>query len=385
MTPWLIAAAVFFLLAQHPFITYPLSLWCLRRVRPAPPTEPEPVPLRFAICVCAYNEEKVIEAKIANLLALQVREPETQLLVYVDAAVDRTTALLEPYQDRLRLHVAQRRHGKTHGMNLLVKLAQADIIVFTDANVEMDLQALTNLRRHFADPSVGCVCGNLTYVNAHDSVTAYAGSLYWRLEQTIKSLEQTSGSATASIMGADGSLFAIRRELHQPPPDHLIDDMYVSLRVLCDGHRVIQAEDVRAYENTGTRQREEFQRKVRIACQAFNVHRTLWPQLRRLEALTVYKYVSHKLLRWLCIYFLGLTALCASVAIAVGFGWFIAVAVSVAITLVLWIGQRWALKPFAQVTDVLVNLAGAGVGVWQSLRGAQYQTWRPSNSARDAA
>ena len=149
-------------------------------------------------------------------------------------------------------------------------------MVFTDANVMFAPDALPRLLRPFADPEVGCVCGHLVYTAPDGSPTAATGSLYWRLEERIKQLE----SRTGSVMGADGSIFAIRRALHRPPPRDIIDDMYVSLPMLCDGHRVVRAEDALAYEEIGLRPAEEFRRKVRIACQAFNVHRLLRPRLR---------------------------------------------------------------------------------------------------------
>ncbi len=76
---------------------------------------------------------------------------------------------------------------------------------------------------------------------------------------------------SSSMIGADGSVFAIRRSLHQPPPDHIIDDLYVSLKILCSGFRVIQASDAVAPAKWVVVGREEFRRKIRMACQAFNV------------------------------------------------------------------------------------------------------------------
>jgi cellulose synthase/poly-beta-1,6-N-acetylglucosamine synthase-like glycosyltransferase len=368
------------LLALHPFTTYPLSLRLMRRFVPPRPLRigADPARQSFAVCLCAYNEERVIEAKMQNLLALREREPGLEILVYVDAAGDRTAEILKRYADRITLHVSPERHGKTHGMNLLVSKARASILVFTDANVMLDLEALDRLRRYFTDPAVGCVCGNLVYTNGGDSVTAASGSLYWRLEEGIKKLEE----ATGSIMGADGSLFAIRRALHHPPPDHIIDDMYVSFRILCDGYRIVQATDVRAYEESVTSPREEFRRKVRIACQAFNVHRLIWPRLKRLDRLTLYKYVSHKLIRWLSIYFLVLAGLAFEGALLAAGLYELALGLAAGGLGMLAAGHYAGIKPFAQLTDILAALLGAGLGVWQSLRGNRYQTWTPAASIR---
>jgi len=126
-------------------------------------------------------------------------------------------------------------------------------------------------RRYFADPEIGLCLRQSRYTNDGASVTASSGSAYWRFEEAIKKLEMESGS----MMGADGSVFAIRRSLHNPPPEHIIDDMYVSLMILCNGYRVIQANDAFAYEESVVSAGEEFRRKIRIACQAFNVHRLI--------------------------------------------------------------------------------------------------------------
>ena len=372
------------LFALHPFTSYPLSLWALRLLRPFS-VLPKPPLLRsappdFAICMCAYNEEGVIEDKILNLLALREQEPELQILVHVDAASDRTAEILSAYADRITLQVSAERRGKTAGMNSLVAQTRASIIVFSDANVMLDANILQGLRRHFSDPDVGCVCGNLIYVNAGDSVTASTGSLYWRFEEAIKRLEGETGS----VMGADGSLFAIRRALHHPPPDNIIDDMYISFMILCDGYRIVQATDVRAYEKSATSAGEEFHRKQRIACQAFNVHRLLWPRLRRLDGLSLYKYLSHKLLRWLCIYLLVLAFVCFELALLLAGQALAAGTLAGTAGLVLAIGYRFQVKPFAQIFDIVAVLTAVGLGVWRSLRGEQFQTWTPAASVRQA-
>jgi len=370
------------LLALHPFVTYPLSLLAWRRWHgrgeAAPALRIPPATLRFAVCTCAYNEASVIEAKLQNLLALRDDHPDLEILVYVDQSSDATAEICARYADRITLHVAAARTGKTHGMNLLVSRTNADVVVFSDANVMLDPNVLLRLEHHFADARVGCVCGNLVYTNADESTTARSGSLYWRFEEWVKRLETDTGS----VMGADGSLFAIRRALHEPPPDHIIDDMYVSFMVLCSGHRVVQAHDVRAYEESVTSMNEEFRRKVRIACQAFNVHRLMWPRLKQLSAVSLYKYVSHKLLRWFTIYLLALSYL-AFLFAALAAGSFGPAAVIAIVPLGLWLfGHRWPVQPFAQLFDILSAFAGAGLGVWRSLLGEVYQTWNPAASIR---
>ena len=387
MAFWLIGAGVLLLWAGvHPFTTYPVSLVLLKRLKsqPLPPpsaagaNEPPPDAPEMAILLCAYNEERVIEAKIENMMALQRAYPKLGVYIYVDCASDRTAQLLEPYRDRIFLHVSPERLGKTHGMNLLMSHVTAPLVVFTDANVILDTQVPVRLLRYFSDPKIGCVCGHLKYTNAGDSVTASSGSLYWRLDEWTKRLE----SATGSAMGADGSLFAIRRALHRPAPVDMFDDIFVSMSILCDGNRLVQADDVIALEESVPNQREEFQRKIRIGCQAYNAHLLLWPSIRRLDLFTVYKYVSHKWLRWLAIYFLAAAALLLELGLVVA-GQPLLAAGLLALGVLGLVGGYFSLaRPLAQLWDIFTAFLGTGLGVIKSLRGHRFQTWTPASSIR---
>ena len=379
MTLVLAALGVLLLaLAVHPFITYPLSLRLLARLRPRA-VRVGPVQGRVAFCVCAYNEERVIRAKVENMLAAGEAIGGIEVLVYVDGANDRTAEMLREFGNRIRLVASGVRLGKTHGMNTLVGMTTAEFLVFSDANVSFAPDALPRLLAPFADPSVGCVCGHLVYTQAEGNATAATGSLYWQLEEAIKRME----SATGSVMGADGSIFALRRSIHEPPPPDLIDDMYVSLAALCRGHRIVSVADAFAYEEAVSRPGEEFRRKVRIACQAFNVHRALWPRLRRLSALDLYKYVSHKLLRWLTIGLLVAGGLCLLAAAAVAGAWLVFFALiatgGVGMGLVLTARQGM----LATLRDVLSAFVATGIGVVRSWRGDRFQTWNPPASARN--
>jgi hypothetical protein len=128
--------------------------------------------------------------------------------------------------------------------------------------------------------------------------------------------------------------------------------------------------------------REEFRRKIRIACQAFNVHRLLWPQLRRLDGITLYKYVSHKLIRWFTIYLLAIAALAFEGALIVAGHAALAAALAVCGAAALYLGCVSSIRPFAQIAGGVAALAGTGLGVWRSMRGDRYQTWIPAASIR---
>jgi len=366
------------LLVVHPYVTYPLSLMLMRRFsrKPLNPTAAEPT--SFAVVCCVYNERNVIDQKIENMRALRDALGDCQLLIHSDSSSDGTNEVLRSVEGEFTLSLAEGRSGKSAGMNRLLSMTKAEIVIYTDANVMIDPVAVRNLPRYFRDKEVGCVTGHLLYENSGESQTARVGALYWRHEEWVKQLE----SDTGSVMGADGSLFAIRRELHRSTPADIIDDFFTSMSILCAGHRLVRGADFVAYERAASVRQDEFRRKVRIACRAFNCHRLLWPKVAKLDGLSIYKYLSHKYLRWLAGYFLVVGA-AASVAIVLLAGGFMPMLVYVAILAAsAFAASRYDLPVLTGIWEIMVAMWATALGVYKSLRGERFQTWTVASSTR---
>ena len=370
-------------LAGHCFAFYPISLRLFFRKMPLPsisaPNQPWP---SLAICLCAYNEEKVIVAKIERLLEMAADYGPATIHVYADAPSDSTAEILAPFSDRIDLVVGKVRAGKTYGMNLLVARSDSELILFTDANVVSDARCASELARPFADASIGCVTARLVYSNQRESATSAIGALYWRLEEAIKKLE----SETVGVIGVDGAMFMIRRALHQPTPPQLIDDLYLSLRILIAGSRIYSADHVLVYERNAVGAEEEKRRKRRIACQATNVHRALWPDLKHLPAPQLYAYFSHRVMKWLTPFFIAGAALSAIFAVASNRGALTASIVIIACLAALAVGHVFNARPFSILSSATLSLFGVAAGVLESVFTKKtYTVWDPAASIRSEA
>lgn len=367
-----LAALLCLLAFLHPYITFPLSL----RLFPTRPVKPQETPLPSATLVfSAYNEERSLPEKLENLRAIKRLHPDIEILAYSDCSSDNTLAMLEAVPELLRVIPSTERAGKATGMRKMVAQATGDIVIFTDANVILAPESVAPLLRYFSDPTVGGVAGTLKYINEDASATAKVGGLYWRLEEQVKRLESRCGS----IMGADGSIFATRRSLYPTVPAHLLDDMTVSMTVTFHGYRLIHASDVVAFEKNATASQDEFRRKRRIACRAFNTHRYLWPKIAsHYSAADLYKYLSHKLLRWLGLVPLVLALAFLTLALAL-------VEPALALVLLLLVAGGLALGRagvplFRGGYEVLLSIAATFYGVTDSFKGKTYQTWTPALS-----
>ncbi|MCF8709636.1 glycosyltransferase [Rhizorhapis sp. SPR117] len=359
------------LLFLYPYVIYPMVV----RMMPRVPVQFSEADIRFSLLFCAYNEHANIKEKIANLEALKQLYPSLEILAYDDDSSDDTGAVLESRSDILTVIRGKGRNGKAHGMKLLAARAKGDVLVFTDANVILQTDALESLRKYYGDPAVGGVLGSLRYTGEGESATAAVGSLYWRLEERLKDLESRCGN----VMGADGSIFSVRRTLYPEFPDTVLDDMAVSMAVVFAGKRLIKARDVIAYEHLVSARADEFRRKTRIAARAWHTHSYLRTQLRSMSALDRFKYVSRKYLRWFGGLFLVIGVVGAGLFICTLSIWMLGGYVFTLIILGM-VGLLVRTGPFAAITDALLAYVATLIGLFRAMGGRTMSTWNPAQS-----
>jgi cellulose synthase/poly-beta-1,6-N-acetylglucosamine synthase-like glycosyltransferase len=355
-----------------PFLFYPMIL----RVLPTRAEQPgRGLAPSASLLFCAYNEAAAMPDKLANLAMLKHRYPGLEIFAFDDGSSDDTAALIAAQGDLVTLVRGPGRSGKAHGMKQLAARAGGDVLIFTDANVLLDEDAIDNLLARYADPDVGGVLGSLRYMGEGESATASVGSLYWRLEERLKDEE----SRTGNVLGADGSIFSVRRTLYPDFPDSVLDDLTVSMAVLFAGKRLVKAKDVIARERLVAARGDEYRRKVRIAARAWHTHSYLRPQLRRMDGLDRFKYASRKIVRWFGGLFIATGAL-AALALALSLSpWMALVGVMIAVVL-LALGLRAKGGPLAAVVDILIAYAATFQGVIKAMRGRTVTVWNPAKS-----
>ena len=248
-----------------------------------------------SLIVPAYNEESVLAAKLENALAIDYPVERLEILVASDGSSDGTVEIARSFESRgVRVLAFPQRRGKTAVLNDAVHEAAGDVLCLCDANVMFRPDALKRLVTRLDDPKVGAVSGDVRLASEESSF-GEGESTYFGIERTVQMAESRIGS----MMGVDGGMYIVRRELFQPlPPDTIVDDFVVSMRVIRQGKRVVYEPTAIATENATATARQEFRRRVRLSAGAMQVlKRGEWPPLVRPVAL--WQFVSHKALRWL--------------------------------------------------------------------------------------
>jgi cellulose synthase/poly-beta-1,6-N-acetylglucosamine synthase-like glycosyltransferase len=102
------------------------------------------------------------------------------------------------------------------------------------------------------------------------------------------------------LIGANGALYAIRRNLYTelPVKKSVMDDFFVTTKVLEKGYYCTFVTSAIGTEQTSKESSGEFRRKVRIGRANFNFLFSYLPLLNPLHPLLAYLFFSHKILRW---------------------------------------------------------------------------------------
>ena len=260
--------------------------------------------------IAAYNEEDFIESKIKNSLSLDYPKDKYHLFIVTDGSSDSTPDLVRKYDDVTLFHQDERK-GKIHAVNRIMDKVKSPVVIYSDANTELNKDAIRNIVRHYNDPKVGCVAGEKRVRQEETDSSEASEGFYWKYESFLKKYDYY----LYSVVGAAGELFSIRTELFEPVSSNmLIEDFYVSLKINQSGYRTAYEPDAFAMENSSEDIKEESKRKVRIAAGGFQA----MVKLRALLNIFKYRwlsfqYVSHRVLRWAVTPFLMLLILVLNV------------------------------------------------------------------------
>lgn len=333
----------------------------------------------ISIIISAYNEEKNIEKKIKNTLALAYPKDKVEILVGSDGSTDDTPNVVSKYADQgVQFVNFKDNRGKTAVQNDLVNQSTGEILIFTDAASFLPGNAIRKIIRNFSDNRIGCVAGRMRFVDTNTNLTTESQGLYWRYEVTIREMESRIGS----LIGVDGPLYAVRRDCYVPLGHHVISDLMTPLIVLEQGRKVILEPEALVDEDPTTRTEHEFSTRRRIVLRGLvgiSTYMVLLNPIR--HPVLSFQIFFHKVLRW----FVGpLVILNGLACLALTGHWFFKFFLTMYIVFFVaaalgWITERLGIKVRALTVPYyfsLVNFA-ATMGILDFFRKKQIVTWKP--------
>ncbi len=377
----LVVAVVFWVCAGllvYTQVGYGLLLALLARLRaPARQAAADPAAQLPAVSlvVAAYREQDVIAEKVANARALDYPADRLELIVACDGSPDDTPARARAAGADVVLELP--RGGKIRAQDAAVRQARGDLVAFSDANAFWQPDALRRLVAPFAaDPRVGYVCGQVSFVN--EGGTNQEG-LYWRYEMALRGLE----SRLASVTGGNGAIYATRRDSYIEVDPIMGHDLSFPFNMVKRGWRALYAPDARAQEKMVPSIEGEFARKRRMMSHG-------WPIVLRGGLLSPKGYgplyalmiLSHRVLRY-ATPFLHLGALLANLLLLTTSWVYVATMVVQCALIAAAVLARWLrARPLLVARYYVLTNAALAAGLWDWKRHGTEAGWSPPEGTR---
>jgi cellulose synthase/poly-beta-1,6-N-acetylglucosamine synthase-like glycosyltransferase len=372
-------------LVVYPYAIYPLLLHFVNKLRYVTPslTSLDSTQPSVTLIVSAYNEQEIIADKISNCLQLEYPAHLINIVVVSDASDDATDSIVSEWASRIsrvRLHRQAERRGKSAGITAVMSTIDSDLVVFSDANAMYEDDAIHQLVRCFDNVRVGYVVGSALYYDDQEDAVKDSEGLYWKYELWVKGLE----SRFFSVVGGDGAIYAIRRELFWPLHENDISDFVNPLQIVAHGYTGVFTKEARCHEYASDEFSREFMRKRRIVNRSWRAvcsYIGLLPP--RAHGLFLFMLISHKVIRWLSLPFIAISIAACGLLLLTEFSWLYAfllalIMTSVALAL---IGKQFDergrdMPRIVYLPYYFYFVSTASVlGIWDNLRGVQHVTW----------
>jgi len=187
------------------------------------------------VVVPAYNEEKAIGKTIDALL--QLSYPNKEIIIVDDGSTDGTLEAAKTHARNDFRVITKQNGGKWDALNTGIKVAKGEFIVGMDADTLLDPDAIQQLTKHFSDPDVAAIAGNVKVGNRRGLLTKLQAleyvvgiNLYRRSEANLQKVTVVPGP-----IGAFRA--SVLRETGLFEGDTFAEDADITLKILKAGYK----------------------------------------------------------------------------------------------------------------------------------------------------
>jgi cellulose synthase/poly-beta-1,6-N-acetylglucosamine synthase-like glycosyltransferase len=327
-----------------------------------------------SLIVAAYDEEEVIAAKVANVLALDYPRERLQVIVASDGSGDVTAERARAAGASLVLELP--RGGKVAAQNAAAGRASGEILAFSDANSLWRPDALRQLVEPFADPEVGYVCGQVRFT---DEGGGNLEGAYWRYEMAVRKRE----SALAGITAGNGAIYAVRADSYLPLAPSGSHDLSFPFQLAKRKLRSLYVPEARAEEKMVPTLEGELARKRRMMVGLWDIvigERMISP--RGYRPLYAFELFSHRLLRYLTPFLHVLAFVANLFLLGQGTVYVVTYALQLALITAAILGGQFPLGPLRVARYYALTTASIAAGLWDRMRRGAPSAWEKAPGTR---
>jgi poly-beta-1,6-N-acetyl-D-glucosamine synthase len=240
--------------------------------------------------VCFKNESKFVQRKIENSYGIDYSKIRHTFIN--DNSTDDTSELIAQFNKAGGRVINNKSSiGKNQSQIMATKTSQSNLLLFTDANVFLDSDAVKKIITAF-DDSVGGVCGNVTIKT--ETMKKELSGQYWQLEKRIKKFQSRFGS----VIGFDGGFYCVKRECYNLKRENELSDFETAFLIFEQDKKTKYVDNALAIEIEKRTLKSSFKARVRASNRVFWSYRRIFTYIGKLPRVVMAQFFFHKLLRY---------------------------------------------------------------------------------------
>lgn len=172
-----------------------------------------------SIGICCYNEEKNIGHLLKSLISQKTVFSKIKEIIIVSSSTDKTNEIVKKYQKidrRIKLIIEMKRGGKAAAINLFLKHAIGEIIVFQSADTIPMEDTIDKIVKPFLNSRVGMTAAKVVPTNNPHSFMGFISHLLWKTHDEVSKMNPTNPKM--------GELIAFRLDVVREIPRHTLTD-----------------------------------------------------------------------------------------------------------------------------------------------------------------
>ena len=178
---------------------------------------------KTSVIITAFKEPRTI-GKAISAIEKQISKKDEILVVAPDKETLEAAKKFSNKDKRIRL-IKDSGNGKPAAMNLAVKQAKGEILVWTDGDIEISKNSITELLNSLTEEHIGAVTGRPVSIDSQNNKYGFWGCVLSEIahERRLKAVQKNQR------IFCSGYLFAIRKTLMPKLPEELLsEDGYIS-------------------------------------------------------------------------------------------------------------------------------------------------------------
>lgn len=215
----------------------------------------------ISIVITSFNEPELARRAITAILENNIKEEYELVVAAPDKETEEIVKQISKKSENVK-YFKDPGKGKSFALNLLFKILKGDIWIFTDGDVYLGKDAVSEILKLFKDERVGCVSGRPVATNPRDSMTGFWAHLL--LDAGAHNIRKELHEKDR-FLECTGYLFAFRNNITKNIPLNVAEDSIIPYLAMKKGYKVRYAEKALVYVKNPTNLKDFVKQRVRTA------------------------------------------------------------------------------------------------------------------------